>query len=140
MLGAFFMSGHSTAAHRPEGHYREREPDAGRRRAGRHRTGRHRTACRDRRGRAGPRDRDAQADAEIDRLREEIDSIDNELVAVVQRRIATSKQIQAIRMTHGGRRREHSRELKIVNTYVDALGREGSQLALTLLELSRGRA
>jgi chorismate mutase len=81
-----------------------------------------------------------QADAEIDRLREEIDSIDNELVAVVQRRIATSKQIQAIRMTHGGRRREHSRELKIVNTYVDALGREGSQLALTLLELSRGRA
>jgi chorismate mutase len=45
-----------------------------------------------------------------------------------------------VRMTHGGRRREHSRELKIVSTYVDALGREGSQLALTLLELSRGRA
>jgi chorismate mutase len=81
-----------------------------------------------------------QADAEIDRLREQIDSIDDEIVAIVLRRIETSKQIQAVRMTHGGRRREHSRELKIVNTYVDALGRTGSQLALTLLELSRGRA
>jgi chorismate mutase len=81
-----------------------------------------------------------QADAEIDRLRQQIDSIDDEIVAIVLRRIETSKQIQAVRMTHGGRRREHSRELKIVNTYVDALGRTGSQLALTLLELSRGRA
>jgi chorismate mutase len=81
-----------------------------------------------------------EADAEIDRLREQIDSIDDEIVAIVLRRIETSKQIQAVRMTHGGRRREHSRELKIVNTYVDALGRTGSQLALTLLELSRGRA
>jgi chorismate mutase len=81
-----------------------------------------------------------EADAAIDRLREEIDRIDAEIVAIVERRIATSKQIQAVRMTHGGRRREHSRELKIVNTYVDSLGRTGSQLALTLLELSRGRA
>jgi chorismate mutase len=81
-----------------------------------------------------------EADAEIDRLRQQMDSIDDEIVAIVLRRIETSKQIQAVRMTHGGRRREHSRELKIVNTYVDALGRTGSQLALTLLELSRGRA
>jgi chorismate mutase len=81
-----------------------------------------------------------EADDKIDQLRAEIDSVDEDIVAIVQRRIAVSKQIQAIRMTHGGRRREHSRELKIVNTYVDALGRTGSQLALTLLELSRGRA
>jgi len=81
-----------------------------------------------------------EADAEIDRLREQMDSLDDEIVAIVLRRIETSKQIQAVRMTHGGRRREHSRELKIVNTYVDSLGRTGSQLALTLLELSRGRA
>jgi chorismate mutase len=85
-------------------------------------------------------DADTAADAEIIRLREQIDEVDAELVGIVQRRIALSKQIQAVRMAHGGRRREHSRELKIVNTYVDGLGRGGSQLALTLLELCRGRA
>ncbi len=78
--------------------------------------------------------------AEIIALREQIDEVDAELVGIVQRRIALSKQIQAVRMAHGGRRREHSRELKIVNTYVEGLGRGGSQLALTLLELCRGRA
>ena len=73
-------------------------------------------------------------------LRTQIDEVDAELVSIVQRRIALSKQIQAVRMSHGGRRREHSRELRIVNTYVEGLGRGGSQLALTLLELCRGRA
>jgi chorismate mutase len=85
---------------------------------------------------------DAAADeavAEISRLRDQIDEVDAELVSVVQRRIALSQQIQAVRIAHGGRRREHSRELKIVSTYVDGLGRGGSQLALTLLELCRGR-
>jgi chorismate mutase len=77
---------------------------------------------------------------EIASLREQIDAVDAELVGVVLRRIALSKQIQAVRMAHGGRRREHSRELKVVNTYVEGLGRGGSQLALTLLELCRGRA
>jgi chorismate mutase len=78
--------------------------------------------------------------AEIIQLREQIDEVDAELVGIVLRRIALSKQIQGVRMAHGGRRREHSRELKVVNTYVEGLGRGGSQLALTLLELCRGRA
>ena len=80
------------------------------------------------------------ADAEILRLRALIDDVDAAIVAAVQQRIALSKQIQAVRMAHGGRRREHSREIKIVNTYADGLGRGGNQLALTLLELCRGRA
>jgi len=78
--------------------------------------------------------------AAVARLREEIDEIDAELIGIVQRRVAVSKQIQAVRMSHGGPRRQHSRELKIVNTYVEGLGRGGSQLALTVLELCRGRA
>ncbi len=78
--------------------------------------------------------------AAVTKLREEIDEIDAELISIVQRRIAVSKQIQAVRMSHGGPRRQHSRELKIVNAYVEGLGRGGSQLALTVLELSRGRA
>lgn len=76
----------------------------------------------------------------IARLREQIDEVDAELIGIVQRRIALSKQIQAVRMANGGRRREHSRELKIVNDYVEGLGRGGSQIALSLLELCRGRA
>jgi chorismate mutase len=90
---------------------------------------------------------DVHADSGVDavnamvaKLREEIDEIDAELISIVQRRVAVSKQIQAVRMSHGGPRRQHSRELKIVNAYVDGLGRGGSQLALTVLELSRGRA
>jgi chorismate mutase len=83
---------------------------------------------------------DESALLEIAKLREQIDAVDAEVVDVVLRRIALSKQIQAVRMAHGGRRREHSRELKVVNTYVERLGRGGSQLALTLLELCRGRA
>jgi len=87
----------------------------------------------------GVTDADSAA-TEIARLRERIDAVDVELIAVVQHRIALSKQIQSVRISHGGRRREHSRELNIVNTYVEGLGRNGSQLALTLLELCRGRA
>jgi chorismate mutase len=83
---------------------------------------------------------DDEAASAIARLRVQIDEVDAELVAIVQRRIALSKEIQAVRISHGGRRREHSRELKIVSTYVEGLGRGGSQLALTLLELCRGRA
>jgi chorismate mutase len=90
---------------------------------------------------------DVDVDVDVDavnamvaKLREEIDEIDAELISIVQRRVAVSKQIQAVRMSHGGPRRQHSRELKIVNAYVDGLGRGGSQLALTVLELSRGRA
>jgi chorismate mutase len=86
---------------------------------------------------------DAAAEAarnQIAALREQIDAVDLELIAAAQRRIALSKEIQAVRLAHGGPGRVHSRELKIVNTYVEGLGRGGSQLALTLLELSRGRA
>ena len=94
-----------------------------------------------RRGRTpGPSRLEPAASPRSSALREQIDEVDAELVGIVQRRIALSKQIQAVRMAHGGRRREHSRELKIVNTYVEGLGRGGSQLALTLLELCRGRA
>ena len=88
-------------------------------------------------------DKPADADdvaALIAQLREQIDEVDAELIGIVQRRIALSKQIQAVRMANGGRRREHSRELKIVNDYVEGLGRGGSQIALSLLELCRGRA
>jgi chorismate mutase len=88
-------------------------------------------------GDASDADRSA---ALIGQLREEIDKVDAELIGIVQRRITLSQQIQGVRMANGGRRREHSRELKIVNTYVEGLGHGGGQIALSLLELCRGRA
>lgn len=70
--------------------------------------------------------------------RAEIDAIDAELVALVQRRMSVSRAIQAARIAAGGRRVEHSRELAILTRYSDALGRPGTTLAMTLLELCRG--
>ncbi len=78
--------------------------------------------------------------ATINGLRQSIDEVDAELIEIVRRRIALSREVQAVRMAHTGRRLEHSRELQIVNAYVEGLGRGGGQLALSILELCRGRA
>lgn len=72
-------------------------------------------------------------------LRASLDNVDAELIELVTRRVELSRRIQDVRLSHGGRRTEHSRELKIVSRYVDGLGDSGSTLALTLLEMCRGR-
>jgi chorismate mutase len=72
-------------------------------------------------------------------LRSRLDGVDAELIELVCQRIELSRRIQDVRLAHGGRRTEHSRELKIVSRYVDGLGDSGSTLALTLLEMCRGR-
>lgn len=82
----------------------------------------------------------ADPDAVIADLREQLNVLDAELIEAVARRMELSRQVQAVRMAHGGPRREHSRELKIMNRYSAGLGDGGSTLALTLLEMCRGRA
>ena len=88
---------------------------------------------------SAPLDADQVAET-IAELRRRIDEVDTELVEIVRRRIALSREVQAVRMAHTGRRLEHSRELQIVNAYVEGLGKGGGQLALSILELCRGRA
>jgi chorismate mutase len=78
-------------------------------------------------------------EAIIEDLRARLDGVDAELIDMVCQRIELSRRIQEVRLAHGGRRTEHSRELKIVRRYVDGLGDPGSTLALTLLEMCRGR-
>jgi chorismate mutase len=71
-------------------------------------------------------------------LRLEIDEIDAELVRLIKRRTAISRSIGAARMTLGGPRIVHSREMKILDRFKD-LGQPGVDLALMLLDLGRGK-
>ncbi|MFF2957450.1 chorismate mutase [Streptomyces sp. NPDC057963] len=81
-----------------------------------------------------------EAAALIDTARSRIDALDDRIIGLVQERMAVSAVIQEARITSGGRRINLSREMEILGQYRDALGRPGTSLAMTLLELCRGRA
>jgi chorismate mutase len=76
---------------------------------------------------------------DIDDLRLEIDRLDAEILAAVQRRTEVSKLIGKARMASGGTRLVHSREMKVIDRFIAAIGPEGKDLALVLLQLGRGR-
>ncbi|MET4646443.1 chorismate mutase [Streptomyces sp. NPDC006539] len=80
-----------------------------------------------------------EAAALIAGARERIDSLDDRIIGLVQERMAVSAVIQEARVTSGGRRVNLSREMEILGQYRDALGKPGTSLAMTLLELCRGR-
>ncbi|MFD3313293.1 chorismate mutase [Streptomyces sp. NPDC058656] len=71
--------------------------------------------------------------------RERIDTLDDRIIGLVQERMAISAVIQEARIASGGRRVNLSREMDVLGHYRDALGRPGTSLAMTLLELCRGR-
>ncbi|MFD3475047.1 chorismate mutase [Streptomyces sp. NPDC058695] len=71
--------------------------------------------------------------------RERIDSLDDRIIGLIQERMAVSAVIQEARITSGGRRVNLARELEVLGHYRDALGKPGTGLAMTLLELCRGR-
>ncbi|MFF9506158.1 chorismate mutase [Streptomyces sp. NPDC014724] len=81
-----------------------------------------------------------EAAALIDGARSRIDALDDRIIGLVQERMAVSAVIQEARITSGGRRINLSREMEILGQYRDALGKPGTSLAMTLLELCRGRA
>ncbi|MYX35211.1 MULTISPECIES: chorismate mutase [unclassified Streptomyces] len=86
---------------------------------------------------AAPRTTDAGA--VIADARERIDDLDARIIALVRERMAVSAGIQRARIASGGRRVHLSREMDILRRYSEQLGRPGTALAMTLLELSRGR-
>nr|WP_277611404.1 chorismate mutase [Streptomyces scabichelini] len=71
--------------------------------------------------------------------RERIDAIDDRIIGLVQERMAVSAVIQEERIASGGRRVNLSREMEVLGHYREALGKPGTSLAMTLLELCRGR-
>ncbi|MEV7195835.1 chorismate mutase [Streptomyces sp. NPDC093510] len=83
--------------------------------------------------------RTPEAAGVIENARERIDTLDDRIIGLVQERMAVSAVIQEARITSGGRRVNLSREMEILAHYRDALGKPGTTLAMTLLELCRGR-
>jgi chorismate mutase len=75
---------------------------------------------------------------DITELRDEIDSLDAEILRLVKRRVEVSQHIGAIRMASGGTRIVVSREMDVLNRYRE-LGPEVKALALALLNMGRGR-
>ena len=80
-----------------------------------------------------------QAAAEISEARRRIDVLDEQIIGLVQERMAVSAVIQQSRIASGGRRVNLSREMEILTHYREQLGKPGTTLAMTLLELCRGR-
>ncbi|MFF0220677.1 chorismate mutase [Streptomyces sp. NPDC004629] len=83
--------------------------------------------------------RTAEAADTITDARERIDALDDRIIGLVQERIAVSAVIQEARIASGGRRVNLSREMEILGRYRQELGKPGTALAMTLLELCRGR-
>lgn len=75
----------------------------------------------------------------IGTARERIDALDGQILDLVRERMAVSAAIQEARIASGGRRVQLSREMGILDRYRQRLGKPGTTLAMTLLELCRGR-
>ncbi|MEH0635877.1 chorismate mutase [Streptomyces bottropensis] len=83
--------------------------------------------------------RTSEAAGVITGARERIDALDDRIIGLIQERVAVSTVIQQARIESGGRRVNLSREMEVLGHYRDALGKPGTALAMTLLELCRGR-
>ncbi|MFC8759499.1 chorismate mutase [Streptomyces sp. NPDC057193] len=80
-----------------------------------------------------------EAAALIGDARERIDTLDDRIIGLIQERMAVSAVIQEARISSGGRRVNLAREMEVLGHYRDALGKPGTTLAMTMLELCRGR-
>ncbi|QXG77245.1 chorismate mutase [Modestobacter sp. L9-4] len=77
--------------------------------------------------------------AQIDALRGEIDACDAQIIELVQRRVAISQEIGALRTASGGTRLSLSREQRVLDRFRAALGDDGASLGMMLLRQGRGR-
>ena len=77
--------------------------------------------------------------ARIGELRSSIDACDAEIIALVQRRLAISREIGTLRASTGGTRLSLSREKQVLARFDDALGPDGAALGMLLLRQGRGR-
>jgi chorismate mutase len=80
--------------------------------------------------------------SEVDRigeLRSEIDACDAAIIELVQRRLAVSQEIGAVRRASGGTRLNLAREQQVLARFRAALGPDGAALGMMLLRQGRGR-
>ncbi|WP_035748033.1 chorismate mutase [Glycomyces sp. NRRL B-16210] len=78
------------------------------------------------------------ATEELGELRQEIDGLDAEIIRLWRRRAEVSKRIGEIRMANGGTRLVLDRERAILDKYREALGEDGTQIAMLILRSGRG--
>ena len=71
-------------------------------------------------------------------LREQIDALDEAIIALVVERARVSRRIQTARMNGGGTRVELGRERVVLAAYRDGLGTDGPHLADAVLRVCRG--
>ncbi|MFJ9743406.1 chorismate mutase [Streptomyces sp. NPDC101166] len=76
--------------------------------------------------------------ADVSALRTDIDLLDAEIRALVERRRELSREIQRIRQAAGGTRTDLTREMRVISPYTEAHGRQGTAIAMALLEICRG--
>lgn len=74
----------------------------------------------------------------IEASREIIDALDDQLIALLARRLAVSKHIQGMRAVRGEGRVAQSREYEVMARYRSVLERPGARVAVSVLELCRG--
>jgi len=84
-------------------------------------------------------DTSADPSERIDALRSEIDACDAAIIELVQRRLAISQEIGALRTASGGMRLSLSREQRVLSRFRAALGPDGAALGMMLLRQGRGR-
>ncbi|ANE03497.1 chorismate mutase [Corynebacterium crudilactis] len=82
---------------------------------------------------------DPLSDAEIQKYREEINRLDREIIDAIKRRTKISQTIGKTRMSSGGTRLVHTREVAIINQFREEIGEEGPALAGILLRMGRGK-
>ena len=76
---------------------------------------------------------------QIGELRGAIDACDAAIIELVQRRLAISREIGALRAASGGTRLSLSREQQVLARFQEALGPDGAALGMMLLRQGRGR-
>lgn len=82
---------------------------------------------------------DPLTDAEIQNYRLEINRLDRVILDAVKRRSEISRTIGRTRMSSGGTRLVHTREIAILNEFRDELGEDGPAIASALLRMGRGK-
>ena len=75
---------------------------------------------------------------EIKAMRERIDEIDQAIIDLWLERARLSQAVGKTRMASGGTRLVLSREREIVERFREALGADGTQVALMILRAGRG--
>jgi chorismate mutase len=74
----------------------------------------------------------------IGELRTAIDDCDAQIIDLVQRRLAISREIGALRAAAGGTRLSLAREQQVLARFQAALGPDGAALGMMLLRQGRG--